>query len=143
VSASGVAVGGSDAQFLAAWSASSGGGTTKVRALRFTRADGALDADGGIVLANGVSPLGRPVVVFDGATWLVAWLDGTPPGPYDVRGVRLQPNGTVVDATPRLLASRVAGIAPALASAGSGWLLAVVRPAGPGWWSLDAVPVTP
>jgi hypothetical protein len=140
-----LSAGGSATQFLVAWAGTplTLGTASTVRALRFTRAAGALDPDGGIVLASGVSVLTVPQVAFDGSTWLVTWLDGTDAGPWSIRGVRLQPDGTVVDATPRLLASGVVRSSPSITSRGSGWLLGFARPAGPGLTALNVMQVTP
>jgi hypothetical protein len=144
VASTGVAAGGSDTAFLAAWAAiPAPGDPTQVRTLRFTHAGGALDPDGGVVAASGVSPQARPQVVFDGANWLVAWLDGPNAGPWNVLGVRVAPDGSILDAPPRLLASGVAHTAPTLASRGSGWLLSLLRPAGAGLWSVNVVPIAP
>lgn len=145
VAGTGVGAGGSAGQMLAAWAANTGGGTaTEVRALRFTRAAGPLDPDGGIVIASGVSPQSMPEVVFDGTTWLVAWLDGsTAVGPWSVLAVGVRTDGTIVDPTPRVLAAGVAQVPPSLTSRGAGWLVGIVRPAGAGLWSLNAVPVPP
>ena len=80
--------------------------------------------------AGGATVTGGPVVAFDGTVWLVAWSEEGVGG-NDLRAVAVATDGTVVDATPRLLASGLGGSAPAIASAGDGRSLLVdVRPDG-------------
>jgi len=97
--------------------------------MRVTHADGALDPDGGLLLATTAGgAVGGPVVAFDGGVWLVAWTE-VGAGGNDLRAVAVQNDGTVVDATPRLLASGLSDAEPAIASAGDARsLLVYVRP---------------
>jgi hypothetical protein len=117
------------ASLLVAWAQ---GGTdsattvTEIRGVRATHADGRLDPDGGLLLATtaGGTVRGGPAVAFDGTVWLVAWTEETGSG-NELRAVAVQADGTVVDATPRLLATNVAAGDPAAASAGNGRVLVV------------------
>lgn len=127
------------ASFLVAW-AQPGVSGSDVRALRFTRAAGPLDPDGGLVLATGTSAVGPLRVAFDGTSWLVVWLAQTGPGLYDVLGVGVRPDGTIVDASPRLLAAGVS-TAPSITPWSGGWLLGVVRAAGANLVSVNVAPI--
>jgi hypothetical protein len=104
---------------------------TEIRGLRATRASGNIDPDGGVVLATASSGItAGPVVAHDGARWLVVWAESSGSG-NDLRAVAVEEDGTVVDASPRLVASDVAALDPAAASAGDGRVLVVfARPDG-------------
>lgn len=100
-------------------------GVTQIRGLRFTRGDGRLDPDGGLLLAlvpGGVR--GSPAVVFDGSVWVVVWLETTGTT-HALRGVAVGEDGTVLDAPARLLAADVVLVEPAVASLGDGRVLVV------------------
>src|SRR6185295_1140236 len=100
-----------------------------IRGMRVTYAGGPLDLAGGILLSSTVSGevVGGPAAAFDGTVWLVAWTESNGGG-NDLRAVAVQTDGTVVDATPRLLATGV-GPSVAIASAGDGRSLVLyVRP---------------
>jgi hypothetical protein len=93
---------------------------TEIRAVRATRAAGNLDADGGLLLATTAGAItGGPVVAFDGTRWLVVWAEASGTS-HDLRAVAVNTDGTVVDASPRLVASDVTASDPAVASAGDG-----------------------
>ncbi len=126
--------------FLVAWPQLGVGGLSDIRALRFTRTDGPLDPDGGIVLATGTRVVSSPRVAFDGTAWLVVWTVQPSPGVMDVLGVAVRPDGTVVDASPRLLAAGVAGL-PNVTPWSGGWLLGVVRSAGTNLVSVNVAPI--
>lgn len=134
-----IATAGGDGQFVTAWA-----NGDEVRAVRFTRGDGALDPEGGIVLASNVSAGSVPAVAFDGTTWLVVWHDVRTTS-SNVLGVRLRPDGTIVDPQPCVLAENVySEFRPSLASRGSGWLLSVLHLVSPfGLWSVSTVPIAP
>jgi hypothetical protein len=124
-------IAGGSAAFLVAWANDPSGGTTEIRAMRVAPGGGALDPAGGLVLATtngGVAVTSGPVVAFDGDVWLVAWTEsGT--GGNDLRAVAVAADGSVLDVTPRLLASGLGTAGPAIASAGDGRSLVVyVRP---------------
>jgi hypothetical protein len=104
---------------------------TEIRGLRATRVSGNIDPDGGVVLATAPSGItAGPVVAYDGARWLVVWAETSGSG-NDLRAVAVEEDGTVVDASPRLVASDVAALDPAAASAGDGRVLVVfARPDG-------------
>jgi hypothetical protein len=118
-----------DSSFLVAWrqaADNSATAITEIRAIRVTRASGRIDANGGLLLATvpgGIA--GGPSVAFDGSRWLVAWTETAMVG-YDVRAIALETDATVVDASPRLVASQVAPQAPVLAP-GDGNVLVVFR----------------
>jgi len=122
----GVAAGASS--FLVAWGqgASAVATTvTEIRAVRATRADGRLDPDGGLLLATSSTVItGGPVVAFDGTRWLVVWAEESG-STHDLRAVAVESDGTVVDASPRLVASDVVAGEPAVASTGDGRVLVV------------------
>lgn len=61
-----------------------------------------------------------PVAAFDGTVWLVVWIEAS-----ELRAVAVRADGTVVDSTPRVLATGVAPIEPAAASTGDGRVLVV------------------
>jgi len=138
-SAHGPGVAWGSASFLVAWPEAAPG-SSDIRALRFTRAGGALDPDGGIVLATGTTVAAAPLVAFDGTSWLVVWLAQTAPGVQDVLGVAVREDGTVVDASPRVLAAGVAA-PPSITPWSGGWLLGVVRAAGTNLVSVNVVPI--
>lgn len=119
-------------RFLVAWAQGPVDDATEIRGMRVTHAGGALDADGGILLATtaGGKVVAGPVAAFDGTVWLVAWSE-VGGGGNDLRAVAVQTDGTVVDATPRLIASGLNDAAISLASAGDGRALVMyVRPDG-------------
>jgi len=122
----GVAAGASS--FLVAWGqgASAVATTpTEIRAVRATRAAGRLDPDGGLLLATSSTAItGGPVVAFDGTRWLVVWAEESG-STHDLRAVAVESDGTVVDASPRLVASDVVAGEPAVASTGDGRVLVV------------------
>ena len=129
--APGIAAG--DAGFLVVWADGPVDVATDIRAMRVAPGGGALDPDGGLLLATtngGASVIGRPVVAFDGSVWLVAWTEVGVAG-NDLYAVAVATDGTVLDATPRLLASGLSNATPAIASAGDGRsLVTYVRPDG-------------
>jgi hypothetical protein len=132
--------------FLIAWSqgaTDTATAPTEIRAVRATRAAGSLDPNGGLLLATAGGPIeGGPAVGFDGTRWLVVWTEGSGTG-ADLRAVAVRDDGTVVDASPRLVAANVAMRDPAAASVGDGRVLVVfVRPDG-GNSAVRAVLVTP
>jgi hypothetical protein len=87
--------------------------------------------DGGILLATSSTRItGGPAVAFDGSRWLVVWAEASG-ATNDLRAVAIEIDGTVVDASPRLVASDVEAGEPAVASVGDGRVLVVfVRPDG-------------
>ncbi len=118
--------------FLVAWAEGSVDDATDIRAMRIApAATSGLDPDGGILLGStvgGAPVIGGPVVAFDGSVWLVVWTEAAVGG-NDLRAVAVATDGTVLDATPRLLASGLSDAAPAIASAGDGRSLVLyVRP---------------
>lgn len=118
-------------RFLVAWAQGPTSDPTEIRGIRVTRAGGPLDPDGGFAIptAGGVIKAG-PVATFDGTVWLVAWSE-VGVGGNDLRAVAIQTDGTVVDATPRLLATGLATTPLSIASAGNGKSLVMyVKPDG-------------
>ncbi len=117
--------------FLVAWAANVSSTVTTIRALRFNRVDGRLDAEGGVLIATTASgPItDGPVSAFDGSHWQVGWIERLASGAHELRAVAVRADGSVVEATPRLLASAVGERGLTLASAGDGRSLAVyLRP---------------
>jgi hypothetical protein len=104
---------------------------TEIRAVRVSKTEGRLDADGGFLVATvpgGV--VGAPDAVFDGERWFVAWVEATTSG-NELRAVAVGTDGQVVDLIPRLLAEDVTAASPSLASMGDGRaLVAFTRPEG-------------
>lgn len=118
-------------RFLVAWAQGPTTDATEIRGMRVTPAGGPLDPDGGFALptAGGVIKAG-PVAAFDGSVWLVAWSE-VGVGGNDLRAVAIQTDGTVVDATPRLLTTGLAAAPLSIASAGNGKSLVLyVKPDG-------------
>ena len=94
------------------------------------------------MLATGTAVAGALRVAFDGTAWLVVWSVQTAPGLYDVRGVAVHPDGTIVDASPRLLASGVGGFGSfSITPWSGGWLLGIVRAAGSNLVSVNVAPI--
>ncbi|MEO6026429.1 MAG: hypothetical protein ABIR79_06140 [Candidatus Binatia bacterium] len=108
-------------RFIVAWAQGATTDATEIRGMRVTQVGGLLDPDGGILLATtaGGKVVGPPVAAFDGTVWLVAWSE-VGVGGNDLRAVAVQTDGTVLDVTPRLLATGLSGAAPSIASAGDG-----------------------
>jgi len=134
------------AALLVAWSQGAAADSTtltEIRAVRATRALGNLDPDGGLLLATAATGItGGPVVAFDGARWLVVWAEASG-ATSDLRAVAVQADGSVVDASPRLVAANVTGQDPAAASSGDGRVLVLfARPDGASS-ALRGVLVTP
>ncbi len=122
------------AAFLVAWADGPVVDATDIRAMRITPgATSGLDPDGGLLLASttgGAPVIAGPVAAFDGGVWLVAWTEAGVGG-NDLYAVAVATDGTVLDATPRLVASGVTAVSPAIASAGDGRSLVVyVKPDG-------------
>jgi hypothetical protein len=116
---------------------------TEIRAVRVTRPLGRIDADGGLLLASAATGVsGGPVVAFDGTRWLVVWTEASGAS-HDLRAVAVEEDGSVVDPSPRLLATDVAAQEPGAASTGNGHVLvSFVRPDGASS-AIRAVLVTP
>jgi hypothetical protein len=134
-----------DASFLVAWAArvdDAATDATEIRAFRVTRAVGALDPAFGLLVATSSTEITRgPVAAFDGEVWLVAWVEVSGGG-HDLRAAAVRPDGTVVDATSRLLAAGVSDVAPAVASTGDGTVLVMFnRPAAGGKVAINTIPV--
>ena len=77
-------------------------GTNEIYAAR-VQSDGTIDDPGGFLVASGDTR--TPYAATDGSVLLVIFTVG--PSPYDLRGVRVSTSGTVLDATPFLIASDV------------------------------------
>lgn len=138
-------VAGGDASFLVVFAARADDAATEateIRAFRVTRAAGALDPNFGLLVATSSTEItAGPTAVFDGEVWLVAWTEASGGG-HDLRAAAVRPDGTVVDATPRLLAAGVSHAEPALASTGDGSVVVVFnRPAANGKTALNTIAV--
>jgi hypothetical protein len=121
--------------YLVAWSQGASDVATAVTEIRVGRvsfmSENDTFPDGGILLATSSTQItGGPVVAFDGNRWLVVWAEASG-ATNDLRAVALEIDGTVVDASPRLVASDVEAVEPAVASVGDGRVLVVfTRPNG-------------
>jgi hypothetical protein len=132
--------------FLVAWAQGtppSASAVTEIRGVRATRASGRLDPDGGLLLATAATQVtSGPVTAFDGTRWLVVWAEASGAG-SDLRAVAVAADGSVVDASPRLVASNVTPQGITSASAGDGRVLVVFnRPEG-ATYSIRATLVAP
>jgi hypothetical protein len=142
----GVAAGASS--FLVAWAqgASDDATTvTEIRAVRATRAYPVprLDPDGGLLLATSSTVItGGPVVAADATRWLVVWAEKSG-ATNDLRAVAVESDGTVVDASPRLVASDVTAGEPAVASGGGMRVLVVFSRPNGATRDVLAKPLTP
>lgn len=117
---------------------------TEIRAVRVTRASGSLDPDGGLLLATTSGHVsGGPAVAFDGTRWLVVWAERSGGTTSDLRAVAVSQDGTVVDASPRIVATNVLGREPAAASTGDGRVLVVYGRADGAVSAVRATLVTP
>jgi hypothetical protein len=115
---------------------------TEIRGFRVTRAAGSLDPDLGSLLASSSTQItAGPAAAFDGGVWLVVWVEVSGGG-HDLRAVAVRPDGTVVDAAPRLLAAGVANVRPAATSVGDGTVLVLFnRPAAGGAVAVNTIRV--
>lgn len=121
VGAAGVAVASDGSDFLVVWTspASDGAGLTEVRAMRYRPGSGALDPDGGFVVADGPGVKSLGGVAFGDGGHLVVWAEGG-----GVRGVRVSTDGAA--GAPFTIDAGPAGV-PAVASDGARWLTVFVR----------------
>jgi hypothetical protein len=86
--------------------------------------------------------VGSVTVAFDGIRWLVGVTTLAGGGLYDLFGIRVATDGTVLDPTPQLLAAGLTDAAPEIAGRpGGGFAVAVVRPAGVGLLGVDVLTV--
>jgi hypothetical protein len=134
-----------DSSFLVAYAARADDAATdptQIRAFRVTRAAGALDPDHGLLVASSSTEItSGPAIAFDGEVWLLAWTEASGSG-HDLRAAAVRPDGTVVDATSRLLAAGVSLATPALASTGDGSVVVLFnRPAAGGKVALNTLQV--
>ncbi len=95
-----------------------------VYAARVTPGGTVLDASG-IAVASGGDAQRLPAIAADGRYLLVAWVDGDALAPTDVRGVRLDSSGTVLDSPAFPIAESTAARSVALASDRKGRVLAL------------------
>jgi hypothetical protein len=74
---------------------------TELRAVRFTRASGALDPPGGLLVTTAPGTIRQIVAAGDGTNVIAAWLesDGT------IRAIRIAPDGTLPSPTPITIAT--------------------------------------
>jgi hypothetical protein len=118
-----VAVAG-DGQLLVAWTQVLPPSIDRIVATRIASTGEALDPTRIVVATAASGVAAGPVAAFDGTVWLGAWIE--PNGSsFDLRAVAVRADGTVVDSTPRVLASDVLPTEPAAASAGDGRVLVV------------------
>jgi hypothetical protein len=126
--------------YLVAWSQGASDIATVVTEIRAGRIDFFEAApeqgfvpDGGLLLATSATHVtGGPVVAFDETSfrWLIVWAEASG-STNELRAVAMDSDGTVVDASPRLVASDVEPGEPAVATVGDGRVLVVfARPNG-------------
>lgn len=109
--------------------------------VRVSPEDRWIDASQKKTLTSSTEITSGPVVAFDGEVWLVAWVEVKGTG-RDLRAAAVRPDGTVVDATSRLLAAGVSDVAPALSSTGDGSVLVLFnRPATGGKVAINTIQV--
>jgi hypothetical protein len=114
---------------------------SEVRGMRFTRADGALDPEGGFLIASSASGAAlQPVVASDGTRFAVAWRETTPSGSA-VRAIRVETDGTLADPVPIEVATSDAAAVIAVAASPSGTLVAFTRDEGFGLLSVRVAPL--
>lgn len=100
------------------------GFSTDIMAAR-VRSDGTLLDPAGIVVCRAADVQQRPVVVWGGGQWLVAWQDLRSGADFDIYGTRIAPSGQVLDPDGVLLYGGVNNqVQPALASDGNAFCLA-------------------
>jgi hypothetical protein len=130
--------------FLAVWTSATApppAVPSEVRGMRFTRADGALDPEGGFLIASSASgPALQPVVVSDGTRFAVAWRETTGSG-SSVRAIRVETDGTLADPAPIDVATSDAAAAIAVAASPSGTLVGFTRDEGLGLFSVRVAPL--
>jgi len=108
--------------FVAVWAAGS-----EIRAVRFTRASGPLDPDGGMLVATGLGPIGEVAAAADGTNVVIAWRESAGPGQSAIRAIRLAPDGTLPSPTPTDVAFSTEGAAVSVAANPAAALVAFTR----------------
>lgn len=130
--------------FFAVWTIATGPAPavpTQVRGMRFTRADGPLDPQGGILIASSANGAAlEPQVAADGDRFIVAWRETTMAGSV-VRAVRVDTDGVPVDPQPIEVAASDGDARIALAASPSGTLVGLTRAEGNGLTSIRVVPL--
>jgi hypothetical protein len=114
----------------------------ELRAARFTRAAGALDPDGGVLLASGGGTIGSVAAAGDGTTVLAAWTASTGPTETAIRALRIAPDGTVPNPTPIAVATSDASPSVSVAANATAALVAFTRAEAAGS-SVRAVRIVP
>ncbi|MEW6271761.1 MAG: hypothetical protein AB1689_20960 [Thermodesulfobacteriota bacterium] len=102
----------------------------EIRVVRFTRAAGPLDPDGGLLVATAAGAIGDLAAAGDGTRAIVAWREATGPGVSAIRLVRVAPDGTIVDPAPLDVASADANAAVAVAATSGRALVGFTRAEG-------------
>jgi len=130
--------------FLAVWTAAIApppAVPSEVRGMRFTRADGALDPEGGFTIASSANGAAlQPVVASDGTRFAVAWRETTGSGSA-LRAIRVETDGTLADPAPIEVATSDAAAAIAVAASPSGTLVGFTRDEGVGLFSVRVTPL--
>jgi hypothetical protein len=115
-----------DGQLLVAWRQVFPPSVDRIVATRVASTGEALDPMRIVIATTPSGVAAGPVAAFDGTVWLVVWVEAS-----ELRAVAVRADGTVVDSTPRVLATGVAPTEPAAASTGDGRVLVVYgRPDG-------------
>ena len=116
--------------FLAVWAARAVAEDpfpSEVRAMRFSRAAGALDPDGGALLASNAGGLGGPLVAADGTNFVVVWQELQAAPASHIRALHVAPDGTVLDLEPVDVAPTSAGALGAVAASASTAIAVLTR----------------
>jgi len=99
----------------------------ELRAVRFTRAAGALDPAGGILVATGTGPIEVVAAASDGSLVTAAWRESAGPGQSAIRAIRIAPDGTIPDPSPVAVATSDAGAAIGVAASPAATLVTFSR----------------
>lgn len=89
--------------FVAVW-----GAGNEVRAMRFTRATGPLDPDGGLLVATAGGAIEEVAAAADGAEVVIAWREAAADDRSAIRAIRLAADGTLPSMTPTDVATTTA-----------------------------------
>jgi hypothetical protein len=98
-----------------------------LRALRFTRASGPLDPDGGLLLTSGHGTITRVAAASVGSRVIAAWRATTGTGVSAVRALHIGPDGTIGDAAPIEVTGSIPGSAVSVAANPSATLVSFSR----------------
>lgn len=113
--------------FVAVWATGN-----QVRVSRFTRASGALDPDGGLLIATGAGAIGQVAAAADGSHVVAVWREAAGAAQSAIRAIRIAPDGTLPSTTPIAVASSSADAAVGVAASSAATLVTFTRDESPG-----------